>query len=502
MSEKKYFWQSKWVFILAAIWSAAGLWNLWRFPYQVYDYGGGAFIAAYLIILFLMWLGLLIWEIAFGQKTQKWAPEAFGQVSVYLKWLWWFSIFIGAIILTYYAVVIWWGIDYLWYSLHSLVSWVPLPWIENSEAFFFNKVLWISQSIKNWWNLSIPVFLWTIIVWILIYLFTFRSTKSVWKVVLITATLPFLTLLLLAIRGITLPGAMEGLKYLFSFDVWKFLSFETWKAAASQIFFTLSLAMGIMIAYWALKKPNSEIVRSTIIVALWNTLVSFLSAIAVFSTLWYLAYVQNVPVNKVVTWWPGLVFVVLPKTIALMPILQSFFAVIFFLTVFLLAIDSAMSLIEAVSVAVRDKIKSLSVEIITLIVSIILGVGSLLYVFWNWLYILDIVDHFVTSWWMLFVGILEALVFIWIWFEWNFWDFIDSFNECKLRFVINKYLFLFSWIFAIAILSYLLWTNISKGIKYENYDIYYLKIFGILPLIVVLIVSILINFVDLIKNKK
>jgi NSS family neurotransmitter:Na+ symporter len=134
----------------------------------------------------------------------------------------------------------------------------------------------------------------------LIYLFTFKSAKSVGKVVLVTATLPFLTLIVLAIRGVTLPGAMEGLKFLFTFNKDLFFSWELWKAAAGQIFFTLSLAMGIMIAYGALKKPESEIVQSTVLVALGNTLISFLSAIAVFSTLGYLALKTGKPITDVV----------------------------------------------------------------------------------------------------------------------------------------------------------------------------------------------------------
>lgn len=502
MAEKRYFWQNKWIFILAAIWSAAWLWNLWRFPYQVYDYGGWAFIAAYLIILFLMWIGLLIWEIAFWQKTQKWAPEAFGVVSKYLKWLWWFSIFIWAVILTYYAVVVWWGMDYLWFSLKSLFTGTNLPWSSDSKSFFFNNILNVSSWVDNIGHISKYVLIWTIIVWILIYLFTFKSTKSVGKVVLFTATLPFLTLLILAIRGITLPWAFEGLKYLFTFDVSKFLSFETWKAAASQIFFTLSLAMGIMIAYWALKKPDSEIVKSTIIVALWNTLISFLSAFAVFSTLWYLANIEHISVDKVFSWWPGLVFVVLPKTISLMPLLQSLFAVIFFLTVFLLAIDSAMSLIEAVSVAIRDKFENISVELITLIISVILLFWSLIYVFGNWIYILDIVDHFITSWWMLFVGLVESFVFVRIWFKWKFWEYIDSFNECKLKFLINKYLFLFSWIFSIVTLWYLFINNLKEGVTYGDYSKHYLYIYGVFPVISIFILSLIINAISLIKNRK
>ena len=492
--EKKYFWQSKWIFILAAIGSAAGLGNLWRFPFQVYDHWGGAFIVAYLIILFVMWLWLLIWEIAFGQYTQKWAPEAFATVSRWLKWLWWAAIFTGAIILTYYAVVIGRWMDYLWYSLVSLFKGSGLPWAGNASDFFFKNVLNLSNWVNNLGGISIPVLIWTLVVWILIYLFTFKSTKSVWKVVLVTATLPFLTLLILAIRGATLPGAEEGLKYLLSADWSKLKDLQTWIAAAWQIFFTLSLAMGIMIAYWALKKKDSEIVQATILVAIGNTLVSFLSAIAVFGTLWYLAVSKWLPISEVAKWWPSLAFVTIPETISLLPTLQSLFAVIFFLTVFFLAIDSAMSLIEAVSVALRDKFKNLRVEVVTLVVSVVLGLGSLIYVFGNGIYVLDIVDHFITSWSMLFIWILESIVFIFIWKE--LWQFIDERNTCLLKFVINKWYFLFSWIISAGVLIWLLYLNLKKGITYENYKTEYLMMYWVYVIVGIYALAILLNLID------
>jgi len=491
---EKNHWSNKWIFILAAIGSAAGLGNLWRFPYQVYDNGWGAFIIAYLTILFLVWLGLLIGEIALGQYTQKWAPDALGTVNKYLKWVWWAWIFTAAVILSYYAVVIWWGLDYLWYSISSFFSWNTLPWANNAKDFFFSSVLNITDWIWNIWNIAVPVLIWTIATWVLIYLATFKSVKSMWKVVLVTATLPFITLAILAVRWATLPWAWDGLAYLTMIDWNKLSSLSTWVAAAWQIFFTLSLAMWIMIAYGALKKKDSEIVQSTIIVALGNTLISFLSAIAVFGTLGYLALKKWVPVQDVVAWWPSLVFVTIPETINLLPAMQSLFAIIFFITVFFLAIDSAMSLVEAVWVALRDKFKKLKTEILTLIVVIILWLSSLIYTFWNGLYVLDIVDHFITSYSMLFIWVIEAIALIIIWKK--LWEFIDKNNKCFFKKIINKYYFLVSWLLAIIVLGYLLYQNIIWGLAYDTYDKSYLIMYWVYTLIWIYSLSILLNIID------
>jgi len=105
----KHVWSSKWIFILAAIGSAAGLWNIWKFPFLVYDHGWGAFIIAYLVMLFTLWVSILIWEIALGQKFQSAGPNAFGHISKYFKWLGWAFAFTCFSILSYYIVVIgWW----------------------------------------------------------------------------------------------------------------------------------------------------------------------------------------------------------------------------------------------------------------------------------------------------------------------------------------------------------------------------------------------------------
>jgi len=461
---------------------------------MVYENGWGSFIIAYLTILLIMGIWLLIWEIALWQYTRKWAPGALWEISKYLRWVWWAWILTAAIILTYYVVVIWWWIDYLVYSIHSFVTGTPFPWA-TTQDFFTQHVLKLSSDISTFWGISWPVFWWTLLVWILIYAFTYKSTETVWKVVLVTATVPFITLAILAIRWATLPWAEQGLAYLTTIDVSALKNFKTWIAAAWQIFFTLSLAMGIMIAYWALKKPESEIVQSTILVAVWNTIISFLSAIAVFGTLGYLAQQTNQPITEVIKNWPILAFVTFPEAINHLPAFKELFAILFFATIFMLAIDSAMSLIEAVGVALREKFPNVPVELVTLFVVIILFFGSLIYVFGNGLYILDIVDNYVSQYSMIFIWILEALALVWIWKK--LWKFIDERNECKFRFVINKWFFLISWLISAGILGYLLANNLKTITSYWSYPQKYIYMLGIWTLIFIYLVSIGLNLIEL-----
>lgn len=458
---ERYTWTNKWIFILAAIWSAAWLWNLRRFPFVVYDNWWAVFLIVYTILLLTLWISFLVWELALWQKYSSWLPSSVEKIKPFLKIFWWMAVLWAAAIMTYYSVVIWWGIVYLFYSFIWL-NW-QLPWTWDTSTFFFKNVLNLTESVSDFWTISIPVLIWTIITWILIYLFTFKSTKSVGKVVVITATLPFLTLLVLAIRWITLPWSNLWFDYLFKItDRSKLYDINIRKAAVWQLFFSLSVAMWVMVAYWALRKQNDEIVKSSIIIALWDYIISLLSSIVIFSTLWYLAYTKWVDITQVLKWWPSLAFIVFPQILSFLPTLQWLFSIIFFITVFALAIDSAMSLVEALSVSIRDKF-NVKVEKITLIIVILLWLLSLMYTFWNWLYLLDIIDYYLTSWLLIFIWLFMLFIFL---YNKDLLSFIQERNELK---IINKYYFIISWIIGFILILLILIDNITKWIYYGDY---------------------------------
>ena len=495
--EKQALWSSKSIFILAAIGSAAWLWNLWKFPYLVYDNGWASFIIAYLVMLLLVWLWLLIWEIALGQNSRQWLVWTAGDVSNKMRWLWWVTVFLAFGILSYYVVVIGWGLDYLYYSFIGMFS-GSLAWAWDSSWFFFWNILWITDWVSDKWNFSMPIFYGTLVTLILTYFFTFKSAKSVGKVILVTATLPFATLLLLALRWATLPWWMDGLAYLVNVDLQKLFELSTWTAAGWQIFFTLSVAMWVMVAYWALKKEKSELVKATLLVALWNTLISFLSAIAVFWTLGYLAHINWVAVAEVAKWWPSLVFSVIPETLTHFASMSTFFAFIFFLTVFLLAIDSAMSLVEAITLPIKNTCKKLSIEKITLWVIVLLGLASTIYMYGNGLYILDILDHYITQVWMLIIWLVELILFIYMWKKLT--KFIDSHNKCTMRKIINTTYFKVSWITGIILISILLLLNINSGILiYDSYNTKDLLQYWLYPVLWAFVLALVINYLEIKK---
>ena len=320
---KRIHWPNQWIFILAAVGSAAGLGNLWRFPYLAFENGGAAFILAFIIANILIGIPLLVLEIGLGQKTQKAAPGALASIHPKLKYLGWTAVMLGFMVLTYYMVVV-------SYSFNYLKSALTLEWMPDASAFFFSNVLQLSESPLTTGGFAWPVVIGLLLGWVAVYFSAWKGVISISKVVTWTATLPFIILIILAIRAITLPGASEGLHLLLVPDWSALLSPGLWLAAFSQVFFTLSLAFGIMFAYGSLKAPESEITRSVSLVAAGNFLVSILAAIVVFGTLGYLALQQNLPVTEVVAGGPGLVFVVFPEALNLLPAFNSIMAVLFF----------------------------------------------------------------------------------------------------------------------------------------------------------------------------
>ncbi len=468
----KHVWNSKWTFILAAVGSAAWLGNLWRFPFQVYDNGWAVFIVVYAILLFVIWLWLLFWEIAYWQRAQAPWPQAFAQKSKRLSWIWWAWALCCLAIVTYYSSVIGWSLDYLWYSLVGLFQW-SLPRAGDATWFFYNSILQISESPSDSWGFSMPVLLAMIVAWVLIYLFTFKSATSVGKVVRVTATLPFVFLILLVVRAVTLPWASLWFDFLSQVDWSRIGDTTIWLAAAWQIFFSLSIWFGMMLTYGALKKDKSEVMWSAFIVLIWDTITSLLSSILVFGTLWFMATSKGVAVTEISTWGPWLAFITIPETIMQLPFAPGLFAVLFFATIFFLAIDSAMAMVETVVNPIKRMIKWLSIEYATLIVCVVLGLLSLFFARQNGLYLLDVVDHYINSVAVIVIAIFEILVFISAWKPLT--QFMKNHSDKRATKLFPQRYFLVVWVLTVVFLTYTLIVSFKWWLlSYDTYDVQFL----------------------------
>lgn len=396
-------WDNRPAFVLAAIGSAIGLGNVWRFPYICFKYGGGAFLIPYIIALFTAGIPLLILEFSLGHKMAASAPESFRKIGVKKEWLGWFAILVALGITAYYAVIMSWCGNYFCYSFN-------LSWGKDTADFFNNKFLAISNGPLEIGKMRLIILPALIVTWVAIIGCIWKGPKTVSKVVYITVILPWIILIIFVIRGVTLPGAIEGLKYFLTPNFQALKDIEVWRNAYAQVFFSLSIGFGIMIAYASYLPPKKDIVNNAFIIGLADAGTAFLAGFAVFSVLGYYSYVQGIPVPETIKSSIPLAFITYPTIINLLPFANKLFGALFFLMLLTLGIDSAFSLVEAISAGFIDKWKikrHTRVRICTGVVALIMG---LIYITQGGLYWLDIIDYFMSNFGLIIVGLLECIV--------------------------------------------------------------------------------------------
>ncbi|MCK5529324.1 MAG: sodium-dependent transporter, partial [Kiritimatiellae bacterium] len=282
--EKRGVWNSRTAFILAAIGSAVGLGNLWAFPYKLYAYGGGAFLIPYFIAMLVIGIPLLIMEFSIGQWSRQSPPGAFAAISQRYKFVGWWLTILAFIIITYYTVILGYCVLFLIQSIQGMFS-GSLPWEGSTEIardHFFKQTLAYADGFKlsgmRWPVLGAMALSWT-----MIYLCLFRGVNWVSKVVLITVPLPWIMLIILTIRGLTLDGAITGLHFYLEPHWGKLAEVDTWRFAFGQVFFSMSLGFAVMISYASFLPKRSDINNNALIIGLGDLATSFIAGIAIFA---------------------------------------------------------------------------------------------------------------------------------------------------------------------------------------------------------------------------
>lgn len=252
---------------------------------------------------------------------------------------------------------------------------------------------------------------WSLVTWVLIFLIIFKGVGVVGKVVMITVPLPVICIGVLIVHGLTLHGAASGIDYLLTPNWDMMRDSGVWFAAYGQIFFSLSLGFGILIAYASYLPEDSDVSNNAFMTSFCNCATSFYAAFAVFSVLGFLAGALNQPLDGVVSGGPGLVFITYPVALTEMGgFVGSLVGVLFFLSLLSLGIDSAFSIAEAVVTGVKDYTQKLSKPVIT---GVLCTVGFLItcfpYCLKSGLIWLDINDNWMSNYGLVLVGLLECV---------------------------------------------------------------------------------------------
>jgi neurotransmitter:Na+ symporter, NSS family len=422
-------WTWRGAFVVAAIGSAVGLGNIWRFPYVVYSSGGGAFLIPFLVALLTAGIPLMMLEFTLGKRFAGAAPLAFKRTKPSFEFVGWWAVLAGFGIITYYAAILAWSLRYLWGSF-------SLEWGADAGAYLYDKVLGLMPILEagtfgSLGGLAPALVLAFILGWLSIFFIVYSGVKGLGKVVMITMPLPFILIVILMFRGLTLPGAAEGLNFYLKPDFAALLDYQVWLAAYGQVFFTLSLAMGILIAYASYLPKDADISNNALITSTADAFTAFVAGIAVFSTTGYMAGQLGVPVGEAVAAGPGLAFVAYPEAINMMPVAPALIGVIFFITIFTLGLDSAFSLTESVVAAVMDKF-NMSRKLAASLVSGLAFLVGLIFISRGGLLWLDQVDYFINNFGLVLVGLFTCLLVGWGYGAHKIREHINEVSEIKI----------------------------------------------------------------------
>lgn len=331
-------WSSRYVFVLAAIGSAVGLGNIWKFPYIVGENGGGAFVLVYLLCIALVGIPVLIAELVIGKTAQLNPISAFenlsGQFRASRFWVLfgYIGVITGFLILSFYSVVAGWSLEYLSVFLQNGLL--------NSDA----KA--VEQYFSNLLDNPLQLLLWHSMFMLLTIIIVTRGIKQgIEKIISLVMPMLFVILVILVIYAIQQPGSSQAFDYLFTPDFSK-IDTEAILTALGHAFFTLSLGMGAMMVYGSYLIKGTPVVRLSINIALVDTLVALLAGLAIFP----LIFTHGLDPSS----GPSLLFISLPNALLSLPFGQ-FFGILFFFLLLIAALSSAISILEPVVCAIEQK---------------------------------------------------------------------------------------------------------------------------------------------------
>uniref|UniRef100_A0A8C9T1E5 Transporter n=1 Tax=Scleropages formosus TaxID=113540 RepID=A0A8C9T1E5_SCLFO len=386
---KRETWARQMDFIMSCVGFAVGIGNVWRFPYLCYKNGGGVFLIPYLLIVFMGGIPIFFLEIALGQFMKAGSINVWNIVPLF-KGLGYSSMVIVFFCNAYYIMVLVWAFYYFVRSFSATLPWSTCnnTWntpncteifqkglcqngtIGNSSfrnltcaeltdgrspvtEFWENEVLNISDGLEQPGIINWELMLCLLATWVMVYFCVWKGVKSTGKVVYFTATFPYISLIILLVRGLTLPGAYDGIVYYLKPDWTKLGEAQVWIDAGTQIFFSYAIGLGALTALGSYNRFNNDCYKDTFILALVNSGTSFFAGFVVFSVLGFMASEQGVDISKVAESGPGLVFIAYPKAVSLMP-LAPLWSALFFFMLLLLGLDSQFVGVEGFVTGILD----------------------------------------------------------------------------------------------------------------------------------------------------
>ena len=459
-------WKSKLGFILAASGSAIGLGNIVFFASNAYQYGGGAFYLPYFVALFVIGIPVMIMEFSLGTMTGRSFPLALGRlVGRKGEFLGWFTMASALFITMYYITILGWALSMMFGALGGLLTDPAVapftPFAEPTDG--PNATVYFFGMISTWQPLLSVAVIWTLTILIL-----WRGTSTIEAAVRVFVPLMWLFMIVLIVRGVTLPGGTDGVLYLFTPNLDGIRDVNVWQGAFAQMFFSLSLGLGTMTAYASYLPKDADQVNNSLLVSFLNCGFEYIAGIAIFAMLFVFA------LNPAGTTL-SLSFFVIPQGIAAFPFGVKVFGTLFFLLIVIAGLTSAVSLVEGFAASLIDKLHLSRAKALALVL-VPGALGSFAFALPHiidpglsgngtlGLTLLDILDHWAFRYALIFSGFMQCILIGWV------------FGADKLRRAANEHSKFhlgpwFNWLIKLVIpilLGYVLFETLRQDLTQEG----------------------------------
>ncbi|XP_078599396.1 sodium-dependent serotonin transporter-like [Branchiostoma floridae x Branchiostoma japonicum] len=435
--EDRETWSKKVDFLLSVIGFAVDLGNVWRFPYICHRNGGGAFLVPYFIMVIFGGIPLCYMELSLGQYHRLGPLKIWTKICPLFKGMGYAMILVGMYTSFYYNTIIAWAVFYFFSSFTSELPWRSCnntwntdnctefavdTWRNNSVSAATEFLVRNVYEYQNSNGLSeLGYIRWQIalclaLVFVIVYFSLWKGIHMSGKVVWVTATLPYVLLLILMVRGVTLPGADRGILY-FLTPKWETLaSPSVWWDAAAQVFFSLGPGFGVLITLSSYNRFHNNTCRDAVATSLMNCLASLLSGFVIFSVLGYISVTQNREIENIAVGGPGLLFEVYAEAIASMDGATGW-SLIFFFMLINLGVDSTFGGLETVITSLSDeypRVLRRHRELFVLGLVCVCYTGALVTTTNGGVLVVHLMDTFAANTSITIVVLLEVTIVCWI----------------------------------------------------------------------------------------